>query len=175
MRMSHMTLLFDLSGRLCWLLALIARIMIGALVVIVVADVAFRNAGLRPLAWAVNSSEFLLLYITFLSMPLLVRSKGHVSVDFLRVALPPAARQHLSRVVYAACIVLCLYLGWIALSSMITAIERGTYEMRTFDIPKWVVFLPMVLAFGLSAVEWLRYLLGHDDFYDRDILESGGH
>jgi TRAP-type C4-dicarboxylate transport system permease small subunit len=170
-----MTLLFDLSGRLCWLLAMIARLMIGALIVIVVSDVAFRNAGLRPLAWAVNSSELLLLYITFLSMPWLVRRKGHVSVDFLRVALPPAAKQRLSKAVYAACIVLCLYLGWVALSSMLLAIERSTFEMRTFDIPKWVVFLPMVVAFGMSAVEWLRYLAGYDDFYDRDPLEAGGH
>lgn len=170
-----MTLLFDLSGRLCWLLAVIARLLIGALIVIVVADVAFRNAGLRPLAWAVNSSEFLLLYITFLSMPWLVRRKGHVFVDFLRVAMPNAVRIVLSRGVYAACIALCLYLGWVALSSMLLAIERGTYEMRTFDIPKWVVFLPMVTAFGLSAIEWLRYFLGLDDFYDRDLTDVGGH
>jgi hypothetical protein len=47
--------------------------------------------------------------------------------------------------------------------------------MRVFDIPKWVVFAPMVLAFALSAVEWLRYLLGYDDLYDRDLLETGGH
>lgn len=170
-----MTVLFALSGRLCWLLAVIARLLIGGLIVIVVADVAFRNLGLRPLAWAVNSSEFLLLYITFLSMPWLVRTKGHVFVDFLRVALPRHARLVLSRIVYAGCIALCLYLGWVALDSLILAIQRGTYEMRTFDIPKWMVFSPMVLAFGLSAIEWLRYLLGHDDFYNRDLLEVGGH
>ena len=170
-----MTLLFDLSGRLAWLMAVLARLAIGALIVIVVADVAFRNAGLRPLAWAVNSSEFLLLYITFLSMPWLVRRKGHVFVDFLRVALPTRARALLSKAVYAGCIALCLYLGWVALNSMILAIQRGTYEMRTFDIPKWVVFLPMVLAFGLSALEWLRYLMGVDDFYDRDLMDVGGH
>lgn len=170
-----MKTLFDLSGRLCWLLAIAARLLIGALVLLVVADVAVRNSGLRPLAWAVNTSEFLLLYITFLSMPWLVRKKGHVFVEFLRIALPRQAKQVLSRVVYLACMVLCLYIGWVALNSMLLAIERGTYEMRTFDIPKWVVFAPMVLAFGLSALEWLRYALGYDDFYDRDLLEVGGH
>ena len=170
-----MKLLFDLSGRLCWLMSVAARLLIGGLVLLVVADVAVRNAGLRPLAWAVNSSEFLLLYITFLAMPWLVRQKGHVFVEFLRVALPRNAKVVLARVVYLACMVLCLYLAWVAGRSLILAIERGTYEMRTFDIPKWMVFAPMVVAFALSAVEWLRYLLGHDDFYDRDILEVGGH
>lgn len=170
-----MNLVFDLSGRLCWFLAVIARLLIGLLVVLVVSDVAVRNAGLRPLAWAVNTSEFFLLYITFFAMPWLVRQKGHVFVVFLRIVLPVMARQVLSRVVYVGCIALCLYLGWVALSSLMLAIERGTYEMRTFDIPKWAVFAPMVLAFFLSALEWLRYLLGYDDFYDSDPIEAAGH
>jgi TRAP-type C4-dicarboxylate transport system permease small subunit len=167
--------LFDWTGRLSWCLAVIARLLIGALVLLVVADVAVRNAGLRPLAWAVNTSEFFLLYITFFSMPWLVRQKGHVFVEFLRVALSPQAQRVLARLVYAFCILLCLFIAWVAFNSLTLAIQRGTYEMRTFDIPKWVVFAPMLLAFVLSALEWLRYLLGHDDFYDRDILEAGGH
>ncbi|MFN3400421.1 MAG: TRAP transporter small permease subunit [Ferrovibrio sp.] len=130
---------------------------------------------LRPLAWAVNTSEFFLLYITFLAMPWLVRQKGHVFVEFLRIWLPRRAKAVLARIVYLGCIVLCLYLGWVAWNSLTLAVQRGTFEMRTFDIPKWVVFAPMVLAFFLSAVEWLRYLLGYDDFYDRDPLEAGGH
>lgn len=170
-----MKTLFDLSGRLCWLLMSLARGLIGALVLLVVSDVVVRNLGMKPLGWAVNTSELFLLYITFLAMPWLVRQKGHVFVEFLRVALSPAMRLVLARVVYAACVVLCLYLASVAASSMVQAILRGTYEMRTFDIPKWVVFFPMVLAFTLSAVEWLRFLLGHDDFYDRDLMEVGGH
>lgn len=170
-----MNIVFDLSGRLCWFLAVIARVLIGLLVLLVVSDVAVRNAGLRPLAWAVNTSEFFLLYITFFAMPWLIRQKGHVFVIFLRVVLPETAKLVLAKVVYLACIVLCLYLGWVAWNSLTLSLARGTYEMRTFDIPKWVVFSPMVLAFFLSALEWLRYLLGYDDFYDTDPLEMAGH
>ena len=170
-----MNLLFDLTGRASQLLAIAARILIGALVLLVVADVAVRNIGLRPLGWAVNTSEFFLLYVTFLSMPWLIRTKGHVFVEFLRIALPASAKRVMARIVYVGCMVLCLYLGWVALNSMILSIQRGTYEMRTFDIPKWVVFAPMVAAFGLSALEWLRFALGYDDMYDRDLMEVGGH
>lgn len=170
-----MKLVFDLSGRLCWFLAVIARVLIGLLVLLVVSDVAVRNAGLRPLAWAVNTSEFFLLYITFFAMPWLIRQKGHVFVIFLRVVLPDFAKLVLAKLVYLACLMLCLYLGWVAWNSLTLSLARGTYEMRTFDIPKWVVFSPMVLAFFLSALEWLRYLLGYDDFYDSDPLEMAGH
>ncbi|MDX5358058.1 MAG: TRAP transporter small permease [Rhodobacterales bacterium] len=170
-----MKLLFDLTGRASQLLAVIARLLIGALVLLVVSDVAVRNLGMRPLGWAVNTSEFFLLYITFLSMPWLIRSKGHVFVEFLRIALPASAKKVLARIVYLGCMALCLYLGWVALNSLTLAVQRGTYEMRTFDIPKWVVFTPMVVAFFLSALEWLRFAMGYDDMYERDLMEVGGH
>lgn len=170
-----MKTLFDLSGQFCWLLSVIARALIGFLVLIVVADVAVRNMGLRPLSWAVNSSEILLLYVTFFSMPWLVRKKGHVSVNFLRVLLPETGRYLLSKAVYIGCMLLCIYLGWIALTSMQLAISRGAYEMRNFDIPKWVIFAPMALALFMAALEWLRYALGVDNYYNADPLENGGH
>lgn len=170
-----MKTLFHLTGQASWGLSVLARLMIGAMILIVVSDVAFRNLGLRPLAWAINTSEFLLLYVTFLSMPWLIRQKGHVFVEFLRVALPKKAKKVLEKLVYLGCLILCLYIGGVALMSMIDAIARGTYEMRTFDTPKWVVFLPMVLAYGLSALEWLRFLMGSDSMYERDLMEVGGH
>jgi TRAP-type C4-dicarboxylate transport system permease small subunit len=160
-----MTLLFDLTGRLSLALAWLARLLIGGLVVLVVTDVAVRNLGYRPLAWAISVSEYILLYVTFLPMPYLVRIKGHVFVEFLRGFLPPAARAALERAVYALCLGLCLYLGWVAFDSLLSAIERGTFETRTFDMPKWAVFLPMVVGFWLSALEWLRFLAGQDSLY----------
>ncbi len=170
-----LTLFFNAIGRVSWALATISKILIGTLILLVIADVTVRNLGYRPLGWAVNTSEFLLLYITFTSMPWLVRNKGHVFVEFLRMALPPGARAVLERLVYLGCVVLCLYLAWYAGSSFVTAIKRGTYEMRTFDMPKWAIFAPMAVAFTVSALEWLRFLVGHDSLYERDLLEVGGH
>lgn len=160
--------LFTFTGRLSWAMAAIARVLIGIMVVLVCADVAVRNFGWRPLAWAANVSEFILLYVTFLSMPWLVRIKGHVFVEFIRGFLPPPARAALAKLAYLTCVLLCLYLFWYAVTSFWTALQRGTYETRTFDMPKWAIFLPIALAFGLSAIEWLRFLLGRDDLYNRD-------
>ncbi|MDO9525843.1 MAG: TRAP transporter small permease [Gemmobacter sp.] len=169
-----MTLLFDLSGKLAWALASFAKLLIGIMILLVVSDVAVRNFGWRPMTWAISASEYILMYVAFLAMPWLVRIKGHVFVEFLRFMLPEKAKQVLAKVVYLTSVLLCLYLGWIALSSLMLSIERGTYETRTFDTPKWVVFLPIMTGFFLSAVEWLRYLLGHDSLYNRDPLEVEG-
>ncbi|NKN39281.1 TRAP transporter small permease [Agrobacterium sp. a22-2] len=169
-----MKVFFDLTGKLSEALAALTKVMIGLMVVFVVADVAVRNFGFRPLSWAISGSEYILLYSAFLPMPWLVHIKGHVFVEFLRNLFPPAGRIVLEKLVYLTCIALCLYLGGIALSSFIGAIQSGDYETRTFDMPKWGVFLPIMIGFFLSAIEWLRYLLGFDTLYNLDPLEVEG-
>lgn len=169
-----MKALFDLSGGLSAALAGVVRVLIALMIIIVISDVAMRNLGFRPLSWAISVSEYILLYSAFLPMPWLVRTKGHVFVEFLRNAMPSGARNLLEKLVYLTCIVLCLYLGSIALTSALDALSTGDYETRTFDMPKWAVFLPMIIGFFLSAVEWLRYLMGFDTLYNLNPLEVEG-
>lgn len=107
-------------------------------------------------------------------MPWLVRTKGHVFVEFLRKALPAGGRVVLEKIVYAIAIALCLYLTYYALTGLIDAANTGAYETRTFDMPRWAIYLPITVGFFLSAIEWLRYLVGHDSLYAYDILEREG-
>ncbi|MBP1849599.1 TRAP transporter small permease [Rhizobium halophytocola] len=169
-----MKFLFDLTGRLSQALAALAKLLIGAMILIVIADVVIRNLDLKPISWGVSVSEYILLYVTFLPMPWLVHNKGHVFVEFLRNLLPPGGRAVLEKVVYLVCVALCLVLGFIAVTSLIGTAASGEYETRSFDMPKWAVFLPMAIGFFVSAIEWLRYLMGHASLYDLDPLEMEG-
>ena len=165
---------FDVIGTLSWLCASLAKLLIGTLILLVVADVLARNLGMKAMTWAISASEYSLLYITFLAMPWLVRMKGHVFVVFLRALFPPAIQRLLEKLVYVTCIALCLYLGWVAWVSMAGAWQKGSFESRTFDMPKWAIFLPICVGFGLSALEWLRYLITPASIYDASPLDAEG-
>ena len=150
-------------------------VLLGLLVLIVVADVVVRTVGLRPLAWASSTAEYILLYAAFLPMPALVRGKGHVFVEFLRAPMSPALRRLAERSVYVVCIAICAYLAWVATAGGWVAWREGSYETRTFDMPRWLVYLPMALGFWLATVEWLRFLLGAASLYDIDPLKMDGY
>lgn len=168
-----MDALFALSGRIARALAFVTKGLLAAIVLLVCADVAARNVG-RPLAWGVSLTEYALIYIAFLPMPFLVREKGHVCADFIRTALPGALRRPIERGVYLLCLGLCLYLGGVALASTVQALSSGAYDVRTFDMPKALVYAPMVLGLWLSAIEFLRYLLGRDSIYAVSATEMEG-
>ncbi len=167
--------LFAFSAVVARTLARLTMAMLGLLVVLVVADVVVRTAGGRPLAWAASSAEYILLYATFLPMPYLVRVKGHVFVEFLRGPMSPAVRQNVERLVYLVCIAICVYLAWVASSGALLAWREASYETRTYDMPKWLVYLPMALGFWFAALEWTRYLLGLDTMYNIDALSRDGY
>ena len=170
-----MNLLFSMVERLGRWLARLTMLLLGLLVLIVVADVSARTVGLRPLSWASSTAEYILLYAAFLPMPLLVRGKGHVFVEFLRAPMPPAFKRAFERSVYVVCIMVCAYLAWVATRNGLAAWREGSYETRTYDMPKWLVYLPMVLGFWLATVEWLRFLLGADSLYHIDPLKMDGY
>lgn len=165
--------LFDASGRIAQALAVVTKLLLAAIVLLVAADVAARNLA-RPISWSVLLTEYLLIYIAFLPMPALVRAKGHVCADFIRSSLPRALRRAAETGVYLLCLALCAYLGWIALSATLATWRDGAYDVRTFDMPRWLIYAPMTLGLWLSAFEFLRYLLGRDSIYAIDAREMEG-
>lgn len=168
-----MTRLFDWSQRVAAALGHLAKALLALIVLLVSADVLARNAG-YSLVWGASLTEYLLVYVTFLPMPALVRGKGHVCADFVRRALPGWLRRVVERAVYALCIAICVYLGAVALGSLVETARSGAYEVRTFDMPRWLIYLPMVIGLWLSAIEFLRYLFGLDSLYGGDPAAAEG-
>jgi TRAP-type C4-dicarboxylate transport system permease small subunit len=167
------TRIFAWSQSVGSVLAHVARILLGLIVLLVSADVLSRNFG-QSLVWSASFVEYLLVYAAFLPMPALVRSKGHICADFARRALPAPLRALVERLVYALCVAICAYLGAVAFGSLLETLRTGAYEVRTFDMPRWLIYLPMVIGLWLSALEFLRYLLGLDSLYDGDPTEVEG-
>ena len=161
-----MTRLFDISEWLCKALAAICCVILAVIAVITVVDVVGRELGLQFVG-RVAISEYGLLYASMLGAPYLVRTGGHVFVDALLQNVPRAVRFVLEKAIYVLCIAICLYLGWVCLDLGIRAIRTSDFDSRSFDMPRWLIYLPMVAGFALAAVEFVRYLIGPASMYEQ--------
>ena len=47
----------------------------------------------------------------------------------------------------------------------IDAIKTGEQDLRSIDMPKWLLMIPFPIGFSLVAIEFFRYLLGFDTYY----------
>jgi TRAP-type C4-dicarboxylate transport system permease small subunit len=156
--------LFKLYDGLLGGLAAFAGAAFGALAFIVAYEVLKRWLGWRPPGWPVAVSEFTLLYATVLAAPWILRHSGHAQVTTLIVFLPPRTRLALGRVVSLLGALVCALVAWYALR--VTLGAQGL-EIRSFAMPKWVVYAPLPLGFLLLAVEFARHMV-------RGTLFAGG-
>jgi hypothetical protein len=58
-----------------------------------------------------------------------------------------------------------LFVAILASVLLIEAIQRGEIEVRSLDVPRWILFAPLVAGFGLVATEFLRLLLRSESVF----------
>jgi C4-dicarboxylate transporter, DctQ subunit len=154
-----------LYRRLLELLAVVAGVLLAAMALAIVIDVVVRNLGLQPPAHTLTLTEYGLLYVTMLAAPWLVREKGHVHIELLTAAVSPRARFWLTRAVYALCVLTCMVIFWFAVEVTIDQWRRDVIDVRSFDMPRWLLSASIPLSFGLMTVEFARFLLGLDSMH----------
>ncbi len=160
--MSSFIRLYD---RLVDALAVISGLMLVWLMVAVVASVLIRNIGGQPPAWLFTSTEYSMFYLTLLGAPWLVREKGHVFVEVLIVHLPPVLLNLLSRLVMLICALISFVLAWKGLELVISNIQGGDYDVRTYFIPMWIFTITYPISFALMGVEFARFVFSRQLFH----------
>jgi TRAP-type C4-dicarboxylate transport system permease small subunit len=139
-------------------MALVAGVLMVAMMAMIVADVVLRNLGYQSSAHFFTFTEYFLLLIPLLGAPWLVREKGHIYIELLIGTLGAAARRRLLRVILALSLAVCLVLAWYAGAITVQNFVQGEKDVRSFDMPRWMLMLSMPLSFGMMALELLRLL-----------------
>ncbi len=158
--------------RLIVALAFVAGATIVLAFALIVIDVSIRTIGRRPPAMTSAVVEYVLLYFTLFAAPYLVRQKGHVYVDALISRLSGRPRWIVEKLVYLICVVTALAFSVIGFKLGFEAIESGTIEERSIDVPSWVDYWAVGPVFLLVAIEFARYLVGRDSMYRREAAKG---
>jgi TRAP-type C4-dicarboxylate transport system permease small subunit len=159
------TTLAALYQSLLELLAVVAGVLLVGTAVAIVVDVVVRNLGMQPPAHTLTLTEYSLLYVTMLGAPWLVRAKGHVHIELLTAAVGPRTRFWLTRAVYGICVLTCGVIFYFSLDVTITHYHRDVIDVRSFDMPRWLLTASMPLSFGLMTIEFTRFLIGFDSMH----------
>jgi TRAP-type C4-dicarboxylate transport system permease small subunit len=139
-------------------MALVAGVLMVAMMAMIVADVGLRNLGYQSSAHFFTFTEYFLLLIPLLGAPWLVREKGHIYIELLTAALAPQRRRALMRGIVVLCLAVCVVLAWYGAAITVQNFVQNEKDVRSFDMPRWVLMLSMPLAFGMMALEFLRLL-----------------
>jgi len=157
--------LIRLYDRLIYGLASLAGGMIAGVCLLIVYDVVARNLGLQPPRSTVALTEYALLYFTMAAAPYLVRVKGHIVVEVVYQRLGGKVQKRLDKAILIFCTIVSTIIGTLALILLLDSLGTGEIEIRSLDMPRWLLFTPLAAGFFLMALEFIRLLVNRDSIF----------
>jgi len=145
-------------------MAALAAFLMAAMMVTICLDVLLRNLGYQSSAHFFTFTEYALLMVPCMGAPWLVREKGHIYVEILLMALGPKARARMTTAIGVTCIALCLVLAWYGFGITWQNFVQAEKDVRSLDMPRWMVVIWIPIGFSLMAVEFARYLWRRENF-----------
>jgi TRAP-type C4-dicarboxylate transport system permease small subunit len=123
-----------------------------------------RNLGYQSSAHFFTFTEYALLMVPCLGAPWLVREKGHIYVEILLMSVGAKARARLTVAIGLLCIAVCLVLAWYGLGITWQDYVRAEKDVRSLDMPRWLVVMWIPIAFLGMAAEFARFLWRRENF-----------
>ena len=142
----------------------LAGLLMVAMMTTIFIDVVLRNLGYQSSAHFFSFTEYALLAVPCLGAPWLVREKGHIYVEMFLMALAPAPRAIAVRAIGVLCIVVCVVLAWYGGVITVNDFIHAERDVRSFDMPRWIVVGFIPLSFAMMAVEFLRFIVRGENF-----------
>ncbi len=167
-----MKLFFAWLDRLTNILAILAGVYLVWIFLAIVFQVVARSVFLYGSSHIFTFIEYGLLYIPMAGAPGLVREKGHVYIEILTAAVSEQVRPILSRAVVGLVILICVIITYYGIEVTIRAFVRDEMDMRSLDMPRWMLMISMPICFGLMSLQFLRFVIGPETLHSG---EAGMH
>ena len=110
----------------------------------------------RPQIWAVEVTEYAMLYITFLGTAWLLREEGHVKIDLLLSFLAPKNQAFLNSITSILGAIVCSVIAFYGSWSTWLHYQKGLTTFSAMELLKWPFLI--VIPFGslLLLIQFIR-------------------
>jgi C4-dicarboxylate transporter DctQ subunit len=115
-------------------------------------NVVLRYWFLAPISWAEELTLYMMAWIVFVGSSVAIRTRGHIAIDLLPLALSPAGRHRLA--IFIALVMLVFFAVFFYYSGQHTLRVYTTGQVTpVMQAPMWLAYLAMPAG---SALMFLR-------------------
>jgi TRAP-type C4-dicarboxylate transport system permease small subunit len=147
-------------------LAFLAALSMGTMAVWITYEVLMRYFLERPTIWAVDLSEYTMLWAAFLGAPWVLRREGHVRVEVFIERMSTRRQRGLGVLTSVLGAVVCAIFTWQSAVTVWDFYVRGIVVAREWQVPQWLLYLVIPLGGALLTVEFVcrarRYRQGRE-------------
>lgn len=147
------------------ILLYLASVLLFVAFVIVCAEVIMRYFFNLPQVWEVEITEYILLYVTFLTAPWLLREEEHVKMDVFLNLLRPRSQRVVNAITSLLCAIVCLVLVVYGTWNTVSDYREGILTYTALEIAKWPILI--VIPFG-SCFLFIQFVRRAYGYWERD-------
>lgn len=151
--MNAILLLYE---RLLTAMALAAATIVGALSLWITYEVGMRYFLRSPTSWAVDLSEYALLWVVFLAAPWVLREEEHIKMDIVVDRVPPRLRRWLGIATSLAGAAICAVMTWYGILVEWDLYVRNLDFAHEWQVRQYAVYPVIPIGFLLLTIEFLR-------------------
>lgn len=133
-----------------------AGVLLAFATIAVCTDVVFRYFFNRPVAWVLEISEYILLYMTFMAAAWVLRDDAHIKVDLLVNRLSPRGQSLMSIVTSVIGAFVMLILAWFGGRVTLDFYRRGVPTLEYLKTPEYLVLMIIPIGSFFLGVQFLR-------------------
>ena len=106
--------------------------------------------------WIMQTTEYALLWIVFLSTAWLLRDKGHIATDLVYEHLGEKAKRWLDGITYSLGGLASLVLLYYSTAYTYDSIINHVTDVRAVTVPKWSIYIIIPIGTFLLIVQFVR-------------------
>ena len=144
--------------RLLEFFGLLFGLALGALIVLMCADILIRNLRVGSLPWLLELTEYVMYAGAFLAAPWVLRQGNHVRVDAVLTAVPKRIAVRLEQIVDLVGLGVSLVLLTYGAYAVWDAFANKMMQFKTWTVAEGVLLLPIPIAALLLAIEFVLRL-----------------
>jgi C4-dicarboxylate transporter DctQ subunit len=142
-------------NKLSWLGETLAEIGTCVLAVVVIWGVVLTYVFKSSDIFSVEMSEYLLVFICFISIPYILREGRHVRVDALVQLLSPKSRWRVELIASILAMGFCVLVVWKAAGVTLLNYQRGFRSASLVSLPLWIPYLIITLGFLILSLQYI--------------------
>ncbi|MBX9463854.1 MAG: TRAP transporter small permease [Aquamicrobium sp.] len=164
-----------LLARIESMLALLSGLSLGAIMLIVVADVAMRYLFAAPLSWSYNLiGLYLMVAVFFFALSDTLHNHGHIAIDIFQHQIPHRPRHLALAVGYLLSSGLMALIGWQAWLRLKSAYLNDDRIAAVIPWPTWIAYFIVATGCVVMTARCIYRTFGHaaSGLSGRDLVET---
>ena len=142
-------------------LAVFSRVLVVLIMLVVCTDVFLRYFFNSPMFWVLESTQFALVFITFLGATWVLKNDGHVRMDIVINRLSQRTQDRINIVTSILCAIICLVVTWYGVKVWWDYLQIDYLYPGSLKIPAYLLEVVIPIGGFLLFIQFLRKAYGY--------------